>query len=152
MRSVVSRAVVGLAILACFPGCGDGPRSRVHGKVTYLGNTVTGGTVIFLGKDNMTYVADIYPDGTYSVSGVPRGPVRVSVQQPPPRPGAKSENAPRLVPKVDPEGKNSKAVVTEIPEPKTSGPRVPAVYADGNQSGLSFEVKDPDQEYNIDLK
>jgi hypothetical protein len=152
MRAVVGRAAVGLVILACLPGCGDGPRSRVHGKVTYLGNTVTGGTVIFLAKDNMTYVADIQADGTYSVTGVPRGPVRVSVQQPPPRPGAKSENAPRVIPKVDPEGKNSKAVFTEIPEPKTSGPRIPAVYADANQSGLSFEVKDPDQEYNIDLK
>lgn len=143
--------VAGLTALVVLPGCGDLPRSRVHGKVTYLGTPVSGGTVIFLTRDNMTHVADLQPDGTYAVTGIPRGPVRVSIQQPPPRPATKSEVAPRGGPKLDPEGKGSGAAAAAA-EPRAAGVRVPPVYADPGQSGLAFELKDPDQEYSVDLK
>jgi hypothetical protein len=155
------RAAIVLALLVPVvftTGC-DTPRSRVHGKVTVQGKPVTGGTVIFLAKDNLTYLADINPDGTYAATGIPRGPVRVSVQQPPARPPSRAEGAP---PRGGPgstaeaaaDDKGKRARQTELPDTGSAakGPAVPAVYTDPNKSGLSFELSEPDQEYLIDLK
>ncbi|MBX9625580.1 MAG: hypothetical protein K2X82_17370 [Gemmataceae bacterium] len=158
MRGVCAAGVLGLAALAV--GCGDYPRARVHGKLTLAGRPLTGATVIFLGRDNMTYIADLHPDGSYAVDRVPEGPVRVSVQKPPPRP-APRPNPPagwtgdakgKIADPVDDRAKASRLDVVEAPPAKTSGPQLPARYADPNQSGLGFEVKGPDHEWSVDLK
>lgn len=144
-------------VAAAIPGC-DMPRSRVHGTVKYQGKPVTGGTVIFLTRDNMTYVADLQSDGTYSVTGIPRGPVRVSVQQPPPRPAPRSQTAPKGGWKDAPEAladdKAKRGRQAEAPpaDPIPTGPRIPAIYADPGKSGLVFELTQADQQYDIDLK
>ncbi|MBX9581073.1 MAG: hypothetical protein K2X87_12260 [Gemmataceae bacterium] len=148
------------AVAAATAGCGDYARSRVHGKVTAGGKPVAVGSVIFLGRDNMTYLADLKPDGTYEVAGVPRGTVRVSIQQPPPRPTPRP-NPPagwggdkgKLADPVDDKAKASRLeAVPPPPAPKAAGPAIPAKYADPNASGLTFELTEPDQEWSVDLK
>ena len=84
------------AVLAAtaLSGCGDMPRGRLHGTVTWQGKPLTGATVIFLAKDNKTHLAKLKPDGSYEVSGVALGPIKVSVQQDLPAVAAKAD--PRL--------------------------------------------------------
>src|SRR2546430_2386810 len=90
------RFVVGTAVLVLVValGCGERPRSRVSGTVTYQGKPLAGAVVTFFGSDNQTYTADTKPDGAYEVAGVPRGPVRVAVQVPPARPKPRPDPVP----------------------------------------------------------
>ncbi len=149
---------VGMVILAA--GCGDVPRSRVHGKVTYQGKPVAGVTAVFLASDNSTYPVDLKADGSYEVSGVPRGAVKVSLQQAEGRPGAKSEVAlgARKSGVSSEESKDNQKGASRMTEPSgnpiipVAGPRLPAVYTDPERSGLGFDLKDPDQAWSVDLK
>ena len=129
-------------------GCGgSGPRARLHGSVKLAGVPVTNGVVVFVAGDNMTYLADIHQDGTYAVDGVPYGPVTVSVQQSPPRPPPRPTTPGK---KSFGEAKDAQ-VAEESPDAKIDGPVVPKRYSDPGQSGLAFEVKQPDQEWSADL-
>ena len=143
-----------LLVVAAVSGCGgDLPRSSVHGKVTYQGKAVSGGTVIFLSKDNMTHLADIQPDGTYTVQGVPQGAVKVSVQQPPPRPAPRPAPVPgkdNSVAAADDEARR-KGQADPPPAARSAG-QLPPRYSDPAQSGLAFDLMDADQEFPIDLK
>lgn len=127
-------------------GCGDMPRGRIHGIVKFQGKPLSKASLIFLAKDNRTYLADIKPDGSYEVDGVALGPVKVSIQQFQPRPVPKSEKA---APKEEIEKKDSGR---RDEEPKAVGPTLPAQYADPDKSGLTFELKQADQEWSVDLK
>lgn len=147
--------LVGLfaVVVALAAGCGDIPRSRLHGTVTVGGKPLTGATVIFVGSDSMTYLADLKPDGSYEVTGVPRGAVRVSVQKaphrPPPRPNpSPAQAAAKGV-------RDEKAEAPPAPPPVPAGPTGPAVaakYGDPNTSELTFELTQADQEWSVDLK
>ena len=89
------------AVAFAIIGCGDLPRSTVKGRITFNGKPLPGATLIFLTKDNMTYTTGTNADGSYEVSGIPRGPVTVSIQQalphvsprPDPNPNAKGGSA-----------------------------------------------------------
>jgi hypothetical protein len=72
-----------LAALACAaaalpPGCGRGP-ADVSGRVTHNGRPVVCGSVTLVGPDGMTRTGRIGPDGSYTVTGVGSGAVRVAV-------------------------------------------------------------------------
>jgi hypothetical protein len=138
-----------LAAAAVLTGCSDVPRGRIHGTVKYQGQPIPDGTVIFIAKDNLTHLADLNRDGSYEVSGVALGPVKVSVQQAPPRVASKG----------DPTRPGYKEYVhdekagREQPLPvKHTGPRLPADYANAEKSGLKFDLTSADQEWSIDLK
>ncbi len=151
---------LGVVAAALVTGCGEVPRSRVSGKVTYQGKQLAGVTAIFLAADNSTYPVDLKADGTYEVAGVPRGAVKVSLQQAEGRPGAKSEVAPaaRKGGVSAEEAKDNQKGASRMPEPTgnpvvpVAGPRLPAVYADPDKSGLTFDLKEPDQQWSVDLK
>jgi hypothetical protein len=154
MRRGLTTAAVFIAAAALIAGCGDYPRSRVHGTVKYQGKPLTNATVMFLTRDNQVYRAELAADGSYQVFGVVQGPVKVSIQQ------ALPAVAPR--PDPTPAGKAAKAAVNDEkaaarPDPPASTPREPAVkfperYGDPNQSGLAFDLTEPDQEWSVDLK
>lgn len=76
-------AAVAAVTLALTTGCG-GSKSDVSGKVTYGGKTVTSGTVTLIASDKKPYYGTIGPDGTYTVSGVPTGTVKILVSSPNP--------------------------------------------------------------------
>lgn len=154
MRRACVIAVAVFALVAT--GCGDRPRSRVHGVVKFEGKPLAGGMLIFLTSDNMTTVADIQPDGTYSVEGVARGSVKVSVQQQQPRPAPRPQTAAggrsNEASAADDLARRRGGAEEPPPPPAQSGPRLPAKYTDPAQSGLSFDLTDANFEYNIDLK
>ncbi|MES2789198.1 MAG: hypothetical protein V4719_06215 [Planctomycetota bacterium] len=89
LPSLVCCCSLGLGMLI---GCGpSGPRrdyAEVKGKVTYQGESLKKGTVIFQPASGAAVVADIQPNGTYTLKGV-IGPnsVMVSNREPDPGPG-----------------------------------------------------------------
>jgi hypothetical protein len=150
MRAAILAATAAAVVLAV--GCGrEVPRGRIHGTVTYQGKPFPG-TVIFLATDNKTHLAELKPDGSYDVTGVALGPIKVSVQQPAPRYAVKGEFDVPSASKGVKDEKAGKSAAQYDPQPKPSGPRVPAQYADSNNSGLDFELKSADQNWSVDLK
>jgi hypothetical protein len=144
-------AVAILAVTA-LSGCNDVPRSNIHGIVKFQGKPLTDATVVFIASDNKTHLVNLKADGSFEVSGVAQGLVKVSIQQ----------SLPKVAPRPAPSANGgSKAGVAEAkdkaPRPapsstKESGPRLPEFYANAEKSGLSLELKEPDQEWSIDLK
>jgi Carboxypeptidase regulatory-like domain len=154
------RAMLGPLLVLTVAGC-DTPRSRIHGTVTYQGKPLAGAVVTFFGADHMTYMADTGPDGTYAVEGVPRGRLRVAVQVPPPRSRLRPD--PDLRKAGDSFGKDQAraedtAKMARLPDPppppKAPAPAdgLPLRYRDPNTSELTVELKEPDQEWSVDLK
>jgi hypothetical protein len=116
---------------------------------------MTAATVIFLASDNKTHVAKLRPDGTYEVGGVALGAIKVSVQQ----------DLPAVAAKAEPRGSDSSSQEKGVKDEKAGrappapvvvkGDRrgqLPAHYTDADRSGLIFELKEPDQEWSVDLK
>src|SRR4051794_5593820 len=71
----------GVAIVLIGAGMATGTRNtEVTGKVTYKGKPVVYGAVILVSSDGLTAAAGpIQPDGTYTVTGMRPGEVRVGV-------------------------------------------------------------------------
>lgn len=81
-RTILS---VGLTVLCALGSAGcEGGTGDLSGKVTYRGKAVVSGSVTVVGADGLPHVGPIGPDGTYAVSGVPAGPVRIAVMSPNP--------------------------------------------------------------------
>jgi hypothetical protein len=139
--------ILGLLFLC---GCGDVPRSTVRGTIKYQGRPLRDAAVVFVASDNKTHLLDLQADGTYTVTGVARGPVKVAIQPEPEQAAtSRAPNAPRKG-----GGDQAKdAARTAAPEPAVrSGPPIDPKYTQAETSGLTFELKDPEQEWSIDLK
>ncbi|MEX0724888.1 MAG: hypothetical protein WD065_01380 [Planctomycetaceae bacterium] len=124
---------VGL-LLGLFSGCGgdDAPvreYADVAGKVTYNGEAVKRGKVMFQPPSGEVVVADIQPDGTYSMKGV-IGPNDVTII-------SRDE-----VPTAGPDEPISRI------EPKSD---IPLKYGTP-ESGLTFEVKPGTNTADFDLQ
>lgn len=154
MRRMMLAATVLVAVAST--GCGDVPRGRLHGTVKLRGKPLSHATVIFLAKDNKTHLAKLKPDGTFDVSGVALGPVKVSIQADLPAVNAKGPPGTRT-PSSQAKGvtdeKASKAATTPPRTEKLEpGVNLPSQYTDPEQSGLAFELNSADQEWSVDLK
>src|SRR5712691_2896759 len=67
-------------LLALLLVAGCGPSSaKVTGKVSYKDQTLTSGTVTFFGPDDSRKSGSIGPDGTYTITDPPLGPVRIAI-------------------------------------------------------------------------
>jgi hypothetical protein len=151
MRMLLFAAAVLAAAVSS--GCGDVSRGRIHGKVTWNGKPLTGATVIFIAKDNKTHPVKLKTDGSYEVNGVAYGPIKVSIQQDLPSVASKSEPRASSQAKGVADEKAGKAPPSSpIAEKSDYGPRLAASYTDAEKSGLTFEMKEPDQEWSVDLK
>ncbi len=150
--AVSRRSLTGLLVAAAavLTGCGDLPRGGLHGTLTFQGKPLAGATVMFFGKDNQVYRADLTKEGTYTVSGVPLGPIRVAVQQflpsvtprPDPPPGGPKK----------PEMGEARDAAWKPPEiTAEERPRVPASYGDPGTSGLALDLVEADQEWSAEL-
>ena len=145
-----TRLGIVIAVLIVVPGCGVA-RSRVHGTLKYQGKPLGGAIISFFDRDNATFTARTRPDGTYAVDGIARGTIRVSVQVPPRR--AKSRPEPSSVQKANKEaGLKSWQERKQVDDPTLTRIKLPDRYGNPETSDLSFELKEPDQDYSIDLK
>lgn len=148
------------AAVVSLTGCGDAPRSQVRGRITLNGQPLTNCVVMFFGQDKQVYRADLRADGTYTVDGVPRGPIRVAIQQEAPRPaprpmsgaGVGGKAASAEIAKDDQKGASRMPEPEPEPKLKSFGPPLPAKYAQPDTSGLAFELNEPSQEWSVDLK
>src|SRR5262245_13907571 len=129
-------------VLALLSGCGG---ATITGKVRYQERPVLSGSVIVLQADGTARTGVIQPDGTYSVEGLTRGPVRMGVLSPDParaRSILKKPKSPEKSTRVPPKTK-----------PGTDGwfP-LPAKLGDPERSGVTCEVNASRVQHDIDLK
>jgi hypothetical protein len=132
MRQLLFTAV-GLCLLGIL-GCGSSGAS-VSGKVTFQGEPLTSGFVMFQPPEGMLLQSPIAPDGTYRIDGVVPGGVAVAVTGP-------------SRPAVGPDG-------VSADEPSSSGPQVfiPEKYGALETAGLTYEVTNAgSQVYDIELQ
>jgi hypothetical protein len=129
-------------------GCGKGT-GYVTGKVTYKGQPVTSGAVVFYGADGTTDSGRIDRKGTYTVAQAPSGAVRVAVMP------AKARRQPGLpvnrstgLPK-EPPAKDGDDIAP--PAPTAGKAAFPEKYADPETSPLTFKVSGGTQTFDIDL-
>ncbi|AMV27235.1 hypothetical protein VT84_22730 [Gemmata sp. SH-PL17] len=141
------RPAVLITVLA-LAGCGE-PTTDVSGKVTYRGKPVAFGTVVVLDAAGAPKSGQIQPDGTYRVSGVRPGPVKVAVSSPPPpgsEPSRKSAGG-----RDGDDDKPPLNIPPAAPEVIKSWFPIPDKYGDPNKSELTGEAKSG-QPLDIDLK
>jgi hypothetical protein len=135
-----------LLFLVLFPicGCGAGgkPTGTVSGTVTYKGEPLPQGQVIFFGPNNQVASASIEEGGKYTATKVPLGEVKVAVTTPP----APSKQA---IKAAKDKKRFERGVPITLPENTIS---IPKKYENPEQSGLSLTVKAGSQPYDIDLK
>jgi hypothetical protein len=78
-------ATVLLMAAACaIAGCNGSRNNILTGKVTFRGQPVSYGSVIVLCEDGTLHTGNIQPNGTYSVTDLPAGPVKLAVISPEP--------------------------------------------------------------------
>jgi hypothetical protein len=120
-------------------GCGPSV-GEVTGKVTYKGETLGSGVVLFQG-DKETKNASIEPDGTYRITKVPAGKYLVTVETTPPPGGGASKGA-REQQTMGVEGAPTPGKYVAIPDK----------YKDKTTSGLSCDVTGGKQNFDIPLQ
>jgi hypothetical protein len=114
-------------------GCGSS-KGTVSGKVVCGGKAVVWGSVTLIASDNMTYAAQITPEGTYSVPNVPGGPVKICVTSPNPDTVARGGPAPRGT-------ASDRADAAPVAKPPDgSWVELPEKYSDPEKSGLTGTV------------
>ncbi|WDI42907.1 hypothetical protein [Bremerella sp. P1] len=120
-------------LLPLLIGCAES-KSELKGKVTYKGTPLNSGSILFQCEAGPVENAEIQGDGTYMISGLPKGKAKVSVQvSAPPQPG--------------PDG-----VITS--EPGTYEPNpvmIPQKYASVDSSGLTVDIQEAEQTFDIEL-
>jgi hypothetical protein len=121
-------------------GCGGRKTGNVSGKVRLDGQPVPGGFVNFFpesGANTGAKASPIGADGSYSVTGVPVGPAKISVQ------GVYgSTQLPNM------KGPNG----MDMPRSDRKTVYVPPRYSTVEQSGLTWDVKPGSEEHDIELK
>lgn len=146
-RRLPARLVVLFALLWA-AGCGPA-KGTVTGKISYKNETLGGGRVTFITPDgNWAEPSAIGEDGTYTITGAPLGPVKITVE-------TKSVQA--LAGKATP-GKGGMVPPKDTPRPahlpQGGGKYVPIPdeYADLEKTPLTYEITKGSQTHDIELK
>jgi hypothetical protein len=143
LRSLGGRAsgllLVGLLVsVACQTGCapkGDLTTAPVSGKITYKGQPVPTGTIMFVPGEGPAATGEIAKDGSYTLSTYSNGDGAVL--------GAHKVSITAL-----------QNVGAGLPEQKSGTPPslIPKKYISDMTSGLTAEVKQTDNVVNFDLR
>jgi hypothetical protein len=124
-------------------GCAQQP-CTVTGRVTFLGQPVTGGSVVLYGEGQFIVRGPIGADGTYTIPNVPRGPVRVAVAPPLRLPEGMRRKYPT------PPAING-PIVPDAESLTKDFPTIPARYGVPEESGLAVTVENSVTEFDITL-
>jgi hypothetical protein len=148
---------IGWTLLCLLLG-GCASRGTVSGKITYQGQPLPSGTVLFV-PENGPAVTGVITDGRYEVRGVVRGPAKIGVQTPDAvasagpefqrhiPPGMGPPKGAQLPPGVDPSVFDPAAQRSNL-----KSTWIPEEYRNPEKSGLTCTVKGGEQEYDIELK
>ena len=121
-------------------GCGRPTRASVSGTVTYKNQPVGVGRVTFHFDKNQSPSAELKPDGSYTLTDVPVGEAKVTVEAVDFSRMAGATAAPKGTP------------VIPDSSPKGKFVRVPDKYKSPASSQLSFPVKGGSQQIDIPLQ
>jgi hypothetical protein len=144
-------ATVYLLLLVCLalvflPGCGKKARATVKGKVSFMKQHLTAGTVSFIAADGRNGSSIIKSDGTYAVNDAPVGEVTITVTTPKRAPVPETKPPPGMkgMPKEfqPPDAEEPKAVRV-VPAPEK--------YGKVETSTLKFSVQPGTQDHDIEL-
>jgi hypothetical protein len=155
-----------LLIFAAVAGCGGQRQGKVIGQVTYEGNALPGGSILFRPADARKNAVTVALDEQGHFEAVlPAGEVQVSIDnrelEPQPQEPPGGGIPPAILANLSPEAK--KALNAEKAEkaktkrreaaPKGSSRyvRIPDRYYDVSKSNLKFIVEGGDQEKNFEL-
>jgi hypothetical protein len=141
--------LIGLLVPGLFliSGCGKS-KSTITGKVYYGDKLVRGGHVVFVTADDRSFPTEIDKDGTYKISGLPPGQVRIGVETESMKPAAQTrENRPPEGAQTDYRG--SGGISSE--EAKDRYTWIPIRYSEPKESGQTYTVKSGTQNYDIKL-
>lgn len=155
----LQRLGFGLCLAGMFflVGCGAS-KTKVTGKVTLAGKALVFGSVTLVDGTGMYHQGDIGLDGSYSIEGVPTGPVKIGVFSPNPHAQARGADKGKSAP--DPNDPREKFIASQGGK-KDAGPpkQLPPAgawfpidnkYTDPANSGLTGTVA-KDTPLNIDI-
>ena len=128
--------------------CASAKRGDVHGKVSCGGRSVIYGSVVLIGSDGTPVIVRINSDGTYAVSGVTTGTVRVAVVSPDPDRPRPSYTP--LFGKRDPEAPPPPSIAPEVDRRKWFP--LPKQYELVDTSGITITIHPGDNTFDIELK
>lgn len=138
-----------LAMILCtagLAGCGGMKKKAVvSGKITYKGEALGNGTVVFIGKDGKGGSSPISAEGNYRVNDLPTGSMKITVETTP------TESSGAI---------NMPGVADKMPkmtvESNSGGPgkyvQIPEQYKKPDQTPLTYDVKSGDQKHDIPLE
>jgi len=143
-----------LVALVGMVGCGGG-KGTVSGQVKLDGKPLKGGRVTFVSSPTQPGgigSTEINADGSYTVSSLPAGKYKISVDTAYMNPAGKGN----LPTKYNaPGGQKSPYAPSSGPSPEELAKRfvmIPDHYADPDRSKLEYEVKSGNQTKDIELK
>lgn len=116
-------------------GCADKgvKKVTVHGTVSYKGQRLQSGILKFVGPEGSYSAASIQSDGTFIITDVVPGEVKVGVMEAPQGSGSSS-------------GEKTPAA------PKTPPVSLPEKYREPETSGVTYTIAPETRELSIDIK
>jgi hypothetical protein len=143
-------------VLACGCGTTGSAPASVHGKVTYNGQPVKGGTVTFIGSG--TYQLPIDKDGNYAGRDLPIGDLVVTVETESAKPkengqkqryvGGQGQDAMKGAETMQ---KMLKKGGQAVSQPRGEYVKIPRRYSNPKETPLKFNVTKGDQKIDLEL-
>jgi uncharacterized protein with LGFP repeats len=125
---------VAVAAVVGFAGCSQGTKKvTVNGTVTYKGQPVQSGILQFVGPEGSYSAAAIQSDGTYIITDVVPGEVKVGVT-------------------VAPQGEGSSSGEKGRPGSKAAPVSLPDKYRNPETSGLTYTITPDTRELPIKIE
>jgi hypothetical protein len=139
--------------LGLLTGCGSKSApvgsASISGRVTYNNKPVGGGTIVFHAKEGKgSYPSPLSKDGTYEITGLPPGPMVITVETESANPQRKSTNYPGGGGKGAKVDSEYAAAMAKMGGPaKGAAPtgeyvRIPAKYNNARTSPLSITIEE----------
>lgn len=131
--------LLGLVAVVAVAGCsgaGGVKKVTVHGTVSYRGQPLRSGILKFIGPEGAYSAASIQSDGTFIITDVVPGEVKVGIMEAPQGSGSSSS----------PDEKKTSS------GPKTPPVSLPEKYREPETSGLTYTITSETKELPIDIK